>query len=347
MAQDKKSISLQILSILKKYSDVNHKLSQSDIMAYLKKEYEQEGIDGRTINSNIDMLNEYLDDAIEFGVNKVKDSKRGVVEKRHSFYIIRDFDESELRLLIDSVLSSKSIPDGQCDQLLDKLRNEASSNFKYKKSLIKRYTSGLKGNDELFTSIEVIGEAIDEYKKIIFNYAQYDINKKLVNKIDDKTGKDKIYTLTPLRMVVNNGRYYLFGVPDIYDDLSIYRLDRIKNANKLEEAGKSKDKIKELKDGMDLGKHIAEHIFMTLGPSETIIFEFKKGDISFVIDWFGKDIELKMKDENTCIGRVKVNVKSFVNWLMMCSFIEARVTEPKSVVDEIKKRAKDIYRLYK
>ena len=79
MAQDKKSISLQILSILKKHSDVNHKLSQSDIMAYLKKEYDQEGIDGRTINSNIDMLNEYLDDAIEFEVNKVKDSKRGIV----------------------------------------------------------------------------------------------------------------------------------------------------------------------------------------------------------------------------------------------------------------------------
>ena len=345
MSSDKKSLGLQILKILKDHSDVNNRLSQTQIKDYLENEYEQVNIDGRTINSNIDNLNIFLDNVIEYRSEKMK-SKGKTIEKRYDYYIIRDYDESELRLIIDSILSSNSIPENQCEQLIEKLRNEASENFKYKKNLVKKYTSGLKGNDELFTNIEVLGEAIDKYLKVTFKYYDYDINKKLIPRLDDN-GNEKIYTITPLRMVVNNGRYYIFGVPDIYDDISIYRIDKIKCAEVLDIPGKSKEVIKELKNGMDLGKHIAEHIFMTLGPSETIIFEFEKWWISFIIDWFGKDIELTMKDKNICIGRVRVNVKSFINWLMMCSFVGAKVTEPKSVVDLIKDRAKEIYKLYK
>ncbi|MBR1455012.1 MAG: WYL domain-containing protein [Lachnospiraceae bacterium] len=345
MLGDKKSLNLQILSILKKHSDVKKPLSQTDIKDYLEKEYEQEGIDGRTINANIDILNDYLDGAIGYKIKKMK-SKGSTIEKRYDFYIERDFDDSELRLMIDSILSSKSIPENQCEQLIEKLRKESNLKFKYQKNTIKKYTSGLKINDELFLSIEVLGEAIEEKKKVEFKYYDYDINKKLIPRVD-KNGKERIYTLTPLRMVVNNGRYYLFGVPDIYDDLSIYRIDKIKSAKVLDEIGKSKDQIKGLKDGMDLGKHVAEHIFMTLGPSETIIFEFDSWWISSIIDWFGKDIELTMKDDKTCIGRVKVNVKSFENWAMMCSYTSVKVTSPKSVVEDIKKRAKEIEKKYK
>lgn len=345
MAGDKKSLNLQILNILKQHSDVNNRLSQTDIKDYLEREYDQVGIDGRTINANIDILNEYLDDAIEYRTEKMK-SKGSVIEKRYDFYIEREFDESELRLLIDSILSSKSIPESQSDKLIEKLRKEASSNFKYKKNMVKRYTSGLKVNDELFVSVEVLGEAIDKNKKVEFQYYDYNINKVLTPRVD-KEGNIRTYKLTPLRMVVNSGRYYLFGVPDIYDDVSIYRIDKIKGAVVIDEPGKANNKIKGLKDGMDLGKHISEHIFMTLGPSETIIFEFDAWWISSVIDWFGKDIELTMKDDKTCIGRVKVNVKSFENWAMMCSYTGVKVTFPKSVIDDIKKRTKEIAKLYK
>ena len=169
MAGDKKSINLQILNILKEHSDVNNRLSQTEIKEYLEREYDQVGIDGRTINANIDILNEYLDGAIDYRIEKMK-SKGSMIEKRYDYYIEREFDESELRLLIDSILSSKTIPENQSYQLIEKLRNEASLNFKYKKNMIKKYTSGLKLNDELFTSIEVLAEAIEEHKKVKFNY---------------------------------------------------------------------------------------------------------------------------------------------------------------------------------
>lgn len=345
MAADKKSLNLQILRILNEHSNVNKKLSQSKIKELLETEYDQVGIDGRTINANIDNLNAYLDNAIEYRVEKMK-SRGRTIEKRYDYYIVRDFDESELRLIIDSILSSNAIPENQSEQLIEKLRKEASLSFTYKKRTVKKYTSGLKQNDELFISIEVLNEAIEKNKKVEFKYYDYDINKELTARVD-KNGNERIYTITPLRMVVNCGRYYLFGVPDIYDDLSIYRIDKIKSAKVIDENGKSKEKIKELKSGMDLGKHIAEHIFMNIGPSDVIIFEFDAWWISLVIDWFGKDIELRMKDKKTCIGRVKVNVTSFENWAMLCSFTGVKVTSPKSVIDGIKKRAKEISKIYK
>ena len=344
MAGDKKSINLQILNILKEHSDVNNRLSQTEIKEYLEREYDQVGIDGRTINANIDILNEYLDGAIDYRIEKMK-SKGSMIEKRYDYYIEREFDESELRLLIDSILSSKTIPENQSYQLIEKLRNEASLNFKYKKNMVKKYTSGLKLNDELFTSIEVLAEAIEEHKKVKFNYYDYDINKKLVPRTKDNTVRE--YIMTPLRMVVNSGRYYVFGVPDAYNDLSPYRIDKIKGAEKLDETGKKKEDINGLKDGLDLGKHIAEHIFMTIGPSDTIIFEFNPYWISSVIDWFGKDIELKMKDDKTCIGRIKVNIQSFENWAMMCSYTNVKVISPKSVIEDIKKRIEAISNLYR
>ena len=345
MASDKKSLNLQILKILKEHSDVANRLSQSKIKEYLKNEYEQYNIDGRTINANIDNLNVYLDNAIEYRIEKVK-SKGKTIEKRYDFYIVRDFDESELRLIIDSILSSKFIPESQGKQLIEKLRNEASENFSYMKRSIKKYTSGLKINDELFTSIEVLGEAIENKRKVQFKYFDYDINKDLVARTD-KDGNDKIYVLTPLKMVVNCGRYYLFGILDISDELYIYRIDKIKMAKVLNEQGRDAKTIKSLKDDMDLGKHVAEHIFMTIGPSETIIFEFEKEWISLVIDWFGKDIELKMKNKNICMGRVKVNVNAFANWLMMCSFTNAKVTYPKTVIQVVKERIIDMRKVYK
>ena len=345
MASDKKSLNLQILKILKEHSDVANRLSQSKIKEYLKNEYEQYNIDGRTINANIDNLNVYLDNAIEYRIEKVK-SRGKTIEKRYDFYIVRDFDESELRLIIDSILSSKYIPESQGKQLIEKLRNEASENFSYMKSSIKKYTSGLKINHELFTSIEVLGEAIENKRKVQFKYLDYDINKDLVARTD-KDGNDKIYVLTPLKMVVNCGRYYLFGILDISDELYIYRIDKIKMAKVLNEQGRDAKTIKSLKDDMDLGKHVAEHIFMTIGPSETIIFEFEKEWISLVIDWFGKDIELKMKNKNICMGRVKVNVNAFANWLMMCSFTNAKVTYPKTVIQVVKERIIDMRKVYK
>ena len=343
MAYDKKSSIVQILEILKKHSDKNHRLSREDILNYLRKEYKQ-NVDPRTVTNNINsLLAENKDINFKEIYAKVKGEK---IPKRKDYYLNRKFDESELRLIIDSVLCSKNINEKQCQEIIKKLLDEASEHFGYKKRFVNKLTSGLKGNKDLFLNIEVIGEAIDKQLKITYNYFDFDINKEYVSR-KDNNGNDKIYTLTPIQLVVNNGRYYLFGLPDIDDNLWIYRVDKMMNTQLTDIPARKKSEIKNFKDDFSIGKHIAEHIFMNIGPSEFITFEFDSYWISSIIDWFGKDIILTMKNNKTCEGRIKVNVQSFENWAMMCSYTGVKVIEPKYVVDDIKQRIKNIAKLYK
>ena len=119
----KKMIIINILDILKRYTDENHKLSQKQIAEILKNEYNTT-VERKTIKRNIMNL-------IDFGyeieytetVRYVK-SKEGVKEESSilsDFYLTREFTDSELRLLIDSLLFNRYLPARQCKDMIAKI----------------------------------------------------------------------------------------------------------------------------------------------------------------------------------------------------------------------------------
>ena len=107
--QPKKIIILNILDILNKYTDAEHTLSQKEIQKKLETEYAMK-VDRKAIKRN-------LMDLIDFGYNieynetlrMTLNKKTGEYEENNiitDFYIEHDFDNSELRLLIDSIVFS-------------------------------------------------------------------------------------------------------------------------------------------------------------------------------------------------------------------------------------------------
>ena len=121
----KKMIIINILDILKRYTDENHKLSQKQIADILKNEYNTV-VERKTIKRNIMNL-------IEFGyeieytetVRYVK-NKEGIKEENSiysDFYLAREFTDSELRLLIDSLLFNRYLPARQCKEMIKKIEN--------------------------------------------------------------------------------------------------------------------------------------------------------------------------------------------------------------------------------
>lgn len=119
----KKMIIINILDILKRYTDENHKLSQKQIAEILKNEYNTT-VERKTIKRNIMNL-------IDFGyeieytetVRYVK-SKEGVKKESSilsDFYLKREFTDSELRLLIDSLLFNRYLPARQCKDMIAKI----------------------------------------------------------------------------------------------------------------------------------------------------------------------------------------------------------------------------------
>ena len=105
--QPKKLLIFNILDILKKYSDADHRLSQKEIEDILKAEYNMV-TDRKAIKRNLMNLIDFGYE-IEYSeyVRMVPNAKTGEREEScvlSDFYLVREFTDGELRLLIDSLL---------------------------------------------------------------------------------------------------------------------------------------------------------------------------------------------------------------------------------------------------
>lgn len=202
-----KALIINILDILKKYSDKNHRLSQKDIIDILDKEYCMK-IDRKTVKRNL----------IEFGyaieysesIRLVKDKNGEEVESKilSDFYINRPFTDGELRLLIDSVLFSNHISYSQCRDLVEKLEGLSNIYFRSRVKHIRNLPENQPSNSELFMTIETLDKAISRGLQVSFTYNSYDIDKKLDPR---RTSNNEVrnYIINPYQIVATNGRYYL------------------------------------------------------------------------------------------------------------------------------------------
>ena len=335
--QPKKLLIINILDILEKYTDEDHRLSQKDIVEILKTEY--------MMNADRKSVKRNLMDLIDFGyeieysesVRMVPNPKTGELEESYilsDFYLVRDFTDGELRLLIDSLLFSKHIPYSQCKELIEKLEGLSNQYFKARVKHIRTMPDNAPQNKQLFLNIETIDEAITSGKQVSFNYNEYGTDKKMHPR-KDKNGNVREYIINPYQIAATNGRYYLICNNDIFDDVANYRLDRITNIQLLNTPAKPMKQVKGLENGFDLPKHMAEHIYMFQDGSVHAKFRAKKYLISDIIDWFGTEIRFSDETENEVTVSVNVNEEAMRRWAMQYA-LHIKVIEPVELVDKVK-----------
>ena len=107
-----KKLCFAILEILRQHTDADHRLNQKEIAAILARDYGIE-VDRKTVKRNLTSLLEMGFPIKYEETRRMYPNKDGVMEEsqiQHSFYIIPEFTDPELRLLIDSLLFSKHIP---------------------------------------------------------------------------------------------------------------------------------------------------------------------------------------------------------------------------------------------
>ena len=104
--ESKKLALLRIWQILKDYSDCDHPMTQEDIARKLENEYSIV-IERKAVSRNISLLK-------EAGID-IESRRTG------SYLAARDFEDSELHMLIDGVLSSKHITANHSKDLIDRL----------------------------------------------------------------------------------------------------------------------------------------------------------------------------------------------------------------------------------
>ena len=134
----------------------------------------------------------------------------------------REFDDAELRILIDSVLFSKSISTRQAKGLIKKLRDLASIHFNAKVSHVSNLPELQRtDNKQAMYSLDAINDAISGKKKIEFIYNTIGTDFKLHPK------RELPYMVNPYQIVANNGRFYLIGNYDKYDNVAHFKIDKM------------------------------------------------------------------------------------------------------------------------
>ena len=283
--EPKKLALIRIWQILKENSDYDHPMTQEDIATKLENEY---GIviERKAISRNISLL---------------KESGVEIESRRAGSYLDRrDFEDSELHMLIDGVLSSKHITARHSKDLIDRI---CSLSNKYFRSSVKHIHSvndwSKTDNQALFYNIELIDAAIEEGKQIHYDYNKYGIDKKL-----HKTSQQYV---SPYLMILHNQRYYLMAYSEYWHNMVFHRLDRITYMTIIDRKATPIKNVPGYENGINYKELSSTMPYMYSDQPEHIDFISDEGIIDQIVDWFGNDVRImKSNDE----GKVRVSVKA-------------------------------------
>lgn len=337
-APAKRTMIMNILDILRRYSDAEHRLSQKDIVEILQTEYDMT-VERKSIRRNIlNLISSGYEIEYSESVRMVPNRKTGEMEESYlwsDFYLVRDFTDSELRLLIDGLLFSKHIPYSQCKELVEKLEKLSNVYFSSRVKHIRTMPETMPPNKQLFYTIEILDEAISQRKQVSFQYTSVGLDKKQHPRLNDD-GSVKVYTVSPYQIAAANGRYYLICCTDLHDNVSHYRLDRIEEILLLDTPARPQKTVQGLEHGLNLPKHMAEHLYMFPGESGPVTFRMKKHILNDVIDWFGTDVSFSDESDDEVTARVEVNLRAMKLWaIQYVPYV--KVLSPQSLTDEVKK----------
>lgn len=321
----KKLLILLILEVLQQYTDEEHHLSQQEILRILKRDY---GItcDRRSVRANVL-------DLIDLGYDINMDDGY--------YFASREFENAELRMLIDSVLFSRHISPTQGKRLIDKLQALGNKYFKPKVShVIALPDLNHTDNKQVMIVVDTLNDAIEEKKKVEFTYNSYGTDFKLHPR------EHSPYLVSPYQMVASNGRYYLLGSIDRYEGITHFRIDRITDIKMTDIPIKPVKEVEGLENGFNLPKHMAEHTYLFCGESVPVKLKTSVSMMNDLIDWFGKEFSIIEKKDDEITVSVKCNYNAMFYWALQYGS-KVEVLTPEGLRQELAKTIQDMNNRYK
>lgn len=323
MLDTKKLALLHILEIYKKYSDCDHPLKQEDIIARLSRDY---GIDleRKAVGRNIALLK-------EAGV-EICSGRNG------SYLLSRAFEDSELKMLIDGVLSSKYITAKHSKELIQKLCLQSNVYFRPRVKYV--YSVGdwnKTDNCTLFYNIDIIDEAIERKLKIKFTYNKYGTDKIL--------HRSSAPTVSPYQLILKNQRYFLMAFEEKHREMTFYRMDHITDIELLDETATELRSVEGYRNGIDFKKLSSTMPYMYSDGTERVEFLMIRHKIDQAVEWFGYGAEISDYDEKRVKVSVTVSPAAMEYWAMQfLNYVE--VVSPLSLREKIKENLQNASEKY-
>ena len=307
------------------HSDEEHPVSTAQIIEELARN--DISAERKSIYDDIEALR-------NFGVDIIQ-----VKGKNGGYYIgERDFELPELKLLVDSVQSSKFITQDKTYKLIKKIESLASV---YDGQLLQRQvfvSNRVKSmNESIYYTVDVISDAITQNKKIRYQYFEYTVEKERRFRHDGA-----FYNVSPFALIWDDENYYMLAWDSDAEKMKHYRVDKMFRVSMTDNEREGLEEFKKV----DMSAYTKSVFGMFGGNEQKVKLRFANHLVGAVLDRFGRD-SMIIKDGNEHFT-VSVNVvvsQQFLAWVF--GFGEdAEIISPDEVRDEMKKQAEIIIKKY-
>ncbi len=316
---------LYLLRYLMKNSDEAHPVTVQDMIEELARQ--DISAERKTIYDDIESLR-------RFGVDIVQRK-----DKSTGYYVAaRDFELPELKLLVDSIQSSKFITQRKTLSLIKKLENLASV---YDAQLLERqvYVRGrVKSmNESVYYNVDEISGAISRDRAIRFKYFEFTVAGERRYRHEGAW-----YIVSPFALMWDDENYYLLAWDASSARLKHYRVDKMTHIETLEQRREGKEAFRKL----DMSSYSQRVFGMFAGEEKRVRLRFLNHLAGAVIDRFGKDTILTPDgDEHFIIAVDLVVSPQFFAWVFGFG-AEAEILSPESVRRQMGREAASIAALY-
>lgn len=284
-----------VAQMLYEQTDEDHYLTIAQMMVQLERDY--------GINTSRGTVSDDIKALKELGLEVQVDNST-----QNRYYLIgRRFDLPELKTLIDATESARFITKDKSAALVEKLAS-LTSQFNTKK-LVRNVDveNRIKAeNEKVYYIMEALNDAINDHKKVSFQYFSYNVRKEQKAKNDGFT-----YVFSPYKLIWNGDYYYAVGYSEKHGGVGSFRVDRIARQPKILD----EDAVKPPAD-FDLNVYLNSMFRMYNGERKQIELVCANDLMDAIIDKFGKDVPVLANDMKSFRVLVNTSVGSvFYSWV--------------------------------
>ncbi len=263
------------------------------------------------------------------------------------------FTQGEIDHLIEGVLFSKVLSDGEAHRLVRKIRENLTSKYYTRRyDGISRVQAPRPMDEErVWKNIPILQKAIERKRKVCFCFNCYDRFGKLTP-VKTPHPSSPYYTASPYYIAANDGRYYLIGTPDGEEGkpptkLFLWRVDLMTELKEADGRSVPIDKVKDMRElwnGWD-NSFFTRHLNMSYELPEIVRLRIQTDEkwpsYTFLYDWFGDSFRWVGEDQ------VEVECSRFgiIHWALRYSD-RLEVLAPEELREEIRKEVRKLGEKY-
>ncbi len=313
---------LYLVKILSEQTDEQHPMPMKRILEALS-EYDITA-ERKTVYADIEDLKQFGYDIL-FNPSKTEGG----------YYLAsREFELAECKLLVDAVQASRFITAKKSKELIGKLEKLTS---RYEAGKLQRQVYVVNrvktSNESIYYNVDAIHRAIQDNVQISFQYFEWSLDKKMIPR---KNGIK--YEISPWALIWQDENYYLAGFDEAEKKIKHFRVDKMGTIALSEKKREGTESFARF----DIAEYTNKMFGMFGGEEQIVTLQFPNYLIGVVMDRFGKEADVRKRDEEHFSVRLKVAVSGqFFGWLAGLGK-ETVILSPKEVAKEYRDYLEEI-----